>query len=91
MQILSIHLRKRNRDPGKFDLAALAAASEGYSGAEIEQAILAALHDAFTAKRELQTGDMLAALAASPPISVTMAERVAALRRWARGRCAAAD
>jgi len=91
MQILSIHLRKRNRDPGKFDLAALAAASEGYSGAEIEQAILAALHDAFTAKRELQTGDMLAALASSPPISVTMAERVAALRRWARGRCAAAD
>jgi hypothetical protein len=36
-QIFSIHLKKRGRTPEEFDLAALAAASEGYSGAEIEQ------------------------------------------------------
>jgi SpoVK/Ycf46/Vps4 family AAA+-type ATPase len=90
-QILSIHLKKRNRDPAKFDLAAMSAASEGYSGAEIEQAILGGLHNAFTAKTELQTQHVIDALALSPPISVTMAERIAGLRLWARGRCVPAD
>jgi SpoVK/Ycf46/Vps4 family AAA+-type ATPase len=90
-QIFEIHLKKRNRDPKKFDVAAMAGASEGYSGAEIEQAILAALHTAFAARTELTTRHVLEALATSPPISVTMAERVAALREWARGRCVGAD
>jgi AAA+ superfamily predicted ATPase len=90
-QILEIHLKKRNRDPKKFDIAAMAAAAEGYSGAEIEQAILAALHTAFAARTELTTRHVLDALETSPPISVTMAERVAALREWARGRCVGAD
>jgi SpoVK/Ycf46/Vps4 family AAA+-type ATPase len=90
-QILSIHLKKRNRDPRKFDLAALAQAADGYSGAEIEQAILSALHTAFAAKTELTTQHVADALAASPPISVTMAERIAALREWAKGRCVPAD
>jgi SpoVK/Ycf46/Vps4 family AAA+-type ATPase len=90
-QILSIHLKKRNRDPAKFDLAAMSAASEGYSGAEIEQAILGGLHNAFTVKTELQTQHVIDALALSPPISVTMAERIAGLRLWARGRCVPAD
>jgi SpoVK/Ycf46/Vps4 family AAA+-type ATPase len=90
-QILSIHLKKRNREPAKFDLAALSAASEGYSGAEIEQAILAGLHNAYTAKCDLKTQHVLDALALSPPISVTMAERIAGLRLWARGRCVPAD
>jgi SpoVK/Ycf46/Vps4 family AAA+-type ATPase len=91
IQILSIHLKKRSRDPAKFDLAAMSAAAEGYSGAEIEQAILGGLHNAFTAKHELQTQHVIDALAISPPISVTMAERIAGLRLWARGRCVPAD
>ncbi|HEY7115151.1 MAG TPA: AAA family ATPase [Tepidisphaeraceae bacterium] len=91
IQILSIHLKKRGRDPAKFDLPALAQASDGFSGAEIEQAILAGLHAAFTSKSELKTEHVLAALAASPPIAVTMAERITALRGWARGRCVPAD
>jgi SpoVK/Ycf46/Vps4 family AAA+-type ATPase len=91
VQILSIHLKKRGRGPGQFDLTALAQGSEGYSGAEIEQAILGGLHNAFTAGTELKTQHVLEALAASPPISVTMAERIAALRLWARGRCVPAD
>jgi SpoVK/Ycf46/Vps4 family AAA+-type ATPase len=89
--ILAIHLRKRKRDPGKFDLNALAEAAEGYSGAEIEQAVASALHDAFEAKAELDTERVLKALKTSPPLSVTMAERVAALREWAAGRCVPAD
>jgi SpoVK/Ycf46/Vps4 family AAA+-type ATPase len=90
-QIFAIHLKKRQRDPKKFDLPALAAAAEGYSGAEIEQAVISALHAAFAARAELTTKQILAALEASPPLSVTMAERVAALRRWAQGRCVPAD
>jgi SpoVK/Ycf46/Vps4 family AAA+-type ATPase len=90
-QIFAIHLKKRARDPAAFDLATLTAASEGHSGAEIEQAVLAALHTAFAAKQQLTTQHVLDALAASPPISVTMRERIAALRQWAKGRCVPAD
>jgi len=90
-QIFSIHLAKRNHDPAAFDLDALARAAEGFSGAEIEQAIIAALHDAFAARRKLDTQQVLAALRVSPPLSVTMAERVGALRAWAQHRCIPAD
>jgi SpoVK/Ycf46/Vps4 family AAA+-type ATPase len=89
--ILSVHLNKRKRDPKQFDLDTLAQVSEGFSGAEIEQAVISALYDAFSAKRELTTDDILSALKNSPPLSVTMAERVAALRDWAQGRCVPAD
>ncbi len=90
-QIFGIHLRKRKRDPAAFDLPALAKASEGYSGAEIEQAVYAGLHAAFATSAELTTDHIVKALEESPPLSVTMAERVAALRRWAKGRCVPAD
>jgi AAA+ superfamily predicted ATPase len=90
-QIFDIHLRKRKRDPGKYDLDALTDASEGYSGAEIEQAVVAALHEAYAAKREVTTEHILESIRNSPPLSVTMAERVDALRRWARDRCVPAD
>jgi len=90
-EIFEIHLRRRRRAPEQFDLDALAQASQGFSGAEIEQAVVAGLHASFAAQKELTTRELLAALAASPPLSVTMAERVAQLRNWAVGRCAAAD
>lgn len=89
--ILSIHLKKRKRDPKKFDVPALADSCAGYSGAEIEQAIIGALHEAYAAKIELTTEHVLAALEGSPPLSVTMAERIAELRQWAAGRCVPAD
>jgi MoxR-like ATPase len=90
-QIFAIHLKKRKRDPENFDLDALAAAADGFSGAEIEQAVISALHDAFAQKEELNTEHVLRALKTSPPLSVTMAETVAELREWARGRCVPAD
>ncbi len=90
-EIFTIHLRKRDRDPSRFDLDALAEASDGYSGAEIEQAVIAALHEAYAVKAELSTDHISTALGNSPPLSVTMAERVAALRAWADGRCVPAD
>jgi ATP-dependent 26S proteasome regulatory subunit len=90
-QIFSIHLAKRHRDPQKFDLDGLAEVSEGFSGAEIEQAVVAALCHAFSANTDLTTAALAAAIKASPPLSVTMAERVEALREWAAGRCVSAD
>ena len=89
--IISIHLQKRKRDPKNFDVAEIAQAAEGFSGAEIEQAIISALHDAFAAHEELTTRHIVAALKASPPLSVTMSERLAALQAWAAGRCVPAD
>jgi SpoVK/Ycf46/Vps4 family AAA+-type ATPase len=89
--IFSVHLKKRKRDPKQFDLDSLAEASEGHSGAEIEQAVVSALYDAFAARQELTTQHVLAALKNSPPLSVTMAEKVALLRAWSQGRCVPAD
>ncbi len=90
-QIFAIHLRKRRRDPETFDLKALAQASEGFSGAEIEQAILSALYQVYGGKGDLTTDVVLRTLTASPPLSVTMAERMQSLRLWARDRCVPAD
>jgi AAA+ superfamily predicted ATPase len=89
--IFAIHLRKRKRDPAKFDLDLLARASEGYSGAEIEQGIISALHEAYAEKSSLTTERIISALEASPPLSMTLAEKVEYLRTWARGRCVPAD
>jgi SpoVK/Ycf46/Vps4 family AAA+-type ATPase len=90
-QILKIHLQKRKRNPAEFDIPALATACEGFSGAEIEQAIVSALHHAFADKKNLTTEHVLRAIQCSPPLSVTMAEKVQALRAWADGRCVPAD
>ncbi len=89
--IFAIHLRKRRRDVAAFDLDALASASEGYTGAEIEQAVISALHVAFSARTEITTAHIKDALSQSPPLSVTQRERIAHLRQWANGRCTPAD
>jgi len=90
-EIFTIHLKKRCRRPDKFKLEELAQASEGYSGAEIEQSIVAGLYSAFADKAELDTDRIVAVLRSSPPLSVTLAERVQALRQWAKGRCVPAS
>ncbi len=89
--IFRIHLTRRKQDAGKFDLAALAAAAEGFSGAEIEQAISSALYTAFSAKAALTTEILLKELRSTYPLSVTMRERVEALRAWAHERAVPAD
>lgn len=89
--IFRIHLVKRKRNADLFDLGKLAAASDGYSGAEIEQAIVSGLFDAYAAKTDLTTAILIATLRNSPPLSVTMAERIDELREWSKGRCVPAD
>jgi SpoVK/Ycf46/Vps4 family AAA+-type ATPase len=89
--IFAIHLQKRNRDAAQVDLDALAQASVGYSGAEIEQAVISALHDAYASRAAVTTALLLQAVRNSPPLSVTMRERIDGLRRWADGRCVPAN
>jgi AAA+ superfamily predicted ATPase len=84
--IFAIHLRRRRRDPEQFDLDTLASASQGFSGAEIEQAIVEALHESFFEEREVTTADIANALRGTVPLTTTMAEDIARLRNWAGAR-----
>jgi SpoVK/Ycf46/Vps4 family AAA+-type ATPase len=84
--VFSIHLSKRNRDLDRFDLSQLAKVADGFSGAEIEQALIAAMYDAFAQNREFTQLDIIAAIKATLPLSRTMTEQVTALRDWARQR-----
>ncbi len=85
-EIFEIHLARRGRDPKAFDAARLADLASGFSGAEIEQAVLSALYDAFAEGGELAQAHLERAVADSLPLSVTMREEIAALREWARTR-----
>ncbi len=85
-QIFSIHLSKRRRDIARFDIEQLAKVSDGFSGAEIEQALIAAMYEAFAQDREFTQLDIIAAIKATLPLSRTMTEQVTALRDWARQR-----
>lgn len=89
--IIEIHLKKRGRDPSGFDTARLARLSAGYSGAELEQGVVAALHEAFASKTQVTTVLIEQCLKSSPPLSVTMKERIDGLREWAKGRCVPAE
>ena len=84
--IFAIHIEKRGRSVGTFDLDMLAHHSDGFSGAEIEQAIVSGLFDAFSADGELDTPTLMNSLAETVPLSKTMSEDLNRLRTWAQGR-----
>jgi AAA+ superfamily predicted ATPase len=84
--IFAIHLEKRGRVPDGFNLDRLAKLSDGFSGAEIEQAIVSGLYDAFSAGRELDTATLAVSIDETVPLSKTMSEDLNRLRTWAHGR-----
>lgn len=84
--IFSVHLKKRNLDREDFDLDKLSQGSKGFSGSEIEQAVVSAFYMAHAEKRQPDTAMVLEALRSTRPLSVVMAEDIQALRTWARGR-----
>ncbi len=90
-QVLSIHLRRRKRDPAHYNLDKIAAAADGFSGAELEQLVISALYAAFAESKELGDEHLLAEVKTTRPLSVLMGERVRELRGWAEGRCVPAD
>ncbi len=81
-----IHIKRRGRNPEKFDVAEFARLSEGFSGAEIEEVIVASLFDAFSQKMDLDTETVCRTLQESVPLSKTMSEDLTRLREWANGR-----
>ena len=89
--ILVIHLRKRSLDPDQFDLEALTQATEGFSGSEIEQAIVSSMYTAHAQRRPMAQPDLLAEIKQSRPLSVTMAEKVEEIRDWASTRTVSCD
>jgi SpoVK/Ycf46/Vps4 family AAA+-type ATPase len=83
--IFRVHLARRNRNAGQFDLEEMAAASDGFSGAEIEAAVKGALLDAFMdGARPVTTADIVQRVRAIRPTSEVKREEIEELRRWAR-------
>ena len=84
--IIDIHIRKKRRDPAQFDLEKLASMTSDYSGAEIKQAVIAALYDAFDRGEDLDTEGLATSISEIVPLAITMRERIEAMRDWARTR-----
>jgi len=89
--ILAIHVAKRGRDPAGYDLDDLARRAEGFSGAELEQAVVSAMYSANSNKRACDASMIAAELEATRPLSVVMSEKIAELRDWASERTVPAD
>lgn len=84
--IFEIHLKKRDCDPTAFDLEELATLSEGFTGAEIEQAVVSAFYSAHAKKMTLESKHLIEELERTRPLSVLMAEKIDYLREWASER-----
>jgi hypothetical protein len=84
--ILRIHLQQRNQPPESFDIPALVVATEGFSGAEIEQAVIGALYRALYAQQAPTPELMLDEITNTVPLPRTRAEDLAKLRAEAAGR-----
>ena len=84
--IWTIHLGLRKQDVTRFDLLKIVSASDGFSGSEIEQAVVAALYRALHRKIPLSTDLLLEELTLTVPLSVTRREDIDQLRETAQGR-----
>ena len=86
-EIFRIHINKKNRDATEFDTEALAAAAQGFSGSEIEQAVVSALYDCYEDdKAALDTDRVLKSVEEIIPLSYTMKERLDGMREWSKSR-----
>lgn len=85
-EILGIHADKRQVPLTEAERQALAERCAGYSGAEIEQAVVAARYSALSRHEPAGAKHIAHELQATRPLSVVMAEQVAALRDWAASR-----
>ena len=85
-QIFAIHLKRNRCDVAKFDLVFLSKATKGWNGAEIEQAVVSAVVDAYAEGRALTEEDLHRMISSTVPLSVTMDEQIKAIRSWAHDR-----
>jgi len=89
--IFRIHLEKRQLNPEDFDLGVLVEKSDGFSGAEIEQAVVAGLYSAHALSEQVKTSHLIHELDTTKPLSIVMAEKINTLRDWATERTVPAD
>jgi SpoVK/Ycf46/Vps4 family AAA+-type ATPase len=90
-EILNIHLKKKNRDPDRFNIEKLAKASKGFSGAELAEVVQEGLFQAFDQQRELKDADLIEAIQKTFPLYKTMHETIDKMRKWAKSRAVAAS
>lgn len=90
-KIFEIHLEKRGKDIKNFNIENLVKATEGFTGAEIEQVITSSLYTAFSNEEEINTDIIEKEISDTVPLSISMAERIAQLRNWAAERTVSAD
>ncbi|TVQ80937.1 MAG: AAA family ATPase [Bradymonadales bacterium] len=91
-QIFEVHLKRRSLDLSQFNLVELAKGTQGFNGAEIEQAVVSGLVYAFKdGKRALKQEDIYKAIGRSVPLSTTMAETIKEIKRWADTRAVKAS
>ncbi|MGH1441048.1 MAG: AAA family ATPase [Cellvibrionaceae bacterium] len=89
--IIAIHLDKRELELDKQSIQQIAELTEGFTGAEIEQAIVSALYSAQASKETISAAHIVTAVTSTVPISVTRAEDITALRYWAKERAVLAN
>ncbi|MEO5936586.1 MAG: AAA family ATPase [Terriglobales bacterium] len=92
--IFEVQLKRRTFNPAdsaKFDLVQLVAASNGYSGAEIDAALQSSMYACFADKKSLCTEIILAEIKNTVPLSLTRAEDIGKLRAWAKQRAVPAS
>lgn len=89
--ILAIHLSRRGQVLSNFDVDGLAKIMSGFSGAEIEQAIVAALYAAHAKSQNLCNEHILHEVSQTRPLSVVMSERIETMRQWATQRTVSCD
>ncbi len=89
--ILAIHLSSRGQPLGNFDIPRLAAAMSGFSGSEIEQAVVSALYTAHANNKALNTELIQNEVSQTKPLSIVLGERISEMRSWAAGRTVSCD
>lgn len=84
-EIFKVHIKKRGREDRikEFDIDRLSAVSEGFNGAEIEQAIIDAMYCGFEQGREFTTEDIKEGINKTKPLSITKKEEIDELSKWA--------
>ena len=90
-EIFTIHLKNKNNDLSKFNIPQLAQITKGWSGSEIEQAIISAMYEAFNQDRKLEEDDLFIIFGSSVPLSTTMEEQIKHIRSWAHNRAVRAS
>jgi hypothetical protein len=85
-KIFGIHLTLRKQEPAQFDLAALAQATDNFSGAEIEQVVISALYRTLQRKQPLSTQALIEAASNTVPLAIARREDIEQIREMAKGR-----